>query len=199
MLTFNKIKALFITKLTFAEGSNCSSIGEYAFEDSPLTSVCFSNCHNLSQCYPDVFLDCSSLTSVDFSNAINLSSIGDSAFERCSALSSIDLSNCTNLSSIGLRAFGNCQNLTSVSFPKNLSVVGNNAFWYCHNLSSITWNSWDGKSSIGSKAFLGISSTGTIVVTNPSDDAHDSLALLEYLQTVASTSEFPTSGWTAVY
>ncbi len=150
----------FITKLTFAEGSKCSSIGNHTFQRAGLTSIHLSNCTNLQTIGTNAFNSCSALTyvtspislkeidayafsdcpllnSVDFSNATNLSLIEECVFQDCSALSSIDLSNCTKLSSIGELAFSK-SGLTSVTFPNSLETIGKGAFGNCSALTSIS-------------------------------------------------------------
>ena len=213
----------FITKLTFAEGSNCSTIGSYAFVLSPFTSATlpdglttlnyasfgfskltsitlpnnliamgpstFNSCsrltsitlpNNLNTISSGTFMNCSALESVVFPN--NLSLIETDAFDNCPLLSEVDLLNSTNLTSIGEYAFNHCSSLTSVSFPKSLSVVESSAFNNCSNLSSITWDAWNGNTTLQSSSFAGVCPDGgTVTVTNPIDDAHDSIDLLNYL------------------
>ncbi|MDE6476674.1 MAG: leucine-rich repeat domain-containing protein [Mycoplasmoidaceae bacterium] len=73
----------FITKLTFAKESVCSSIelGAFAF----CSTLIFVNLPNsLIEIGNSAFQGCSILTSIDFSNATNLSSIGVSVFRDCS-------------------------------------------------------------------------------------------------------------------
>ena len=195
----------YITKLTFEEGSNCSSIGNDAFANcSSLASVSFPS--NLETIGQDAFLDCSSLasislpsnlksidhatfmkcsalTSVDFSKATDLSIISSYAFYECSKLEIVNLSSCANLSLIGNNAFTSCLGLTSVSFPGNLKSIGVKAFNNCSNLSSITWDRWKGDTVLPdnpkSLPFLNISSIGTVKVTNPNE--YDNINLLQLL------------------
>ncbi len=180
-------------------------LGDYTFDDcSSLTSVDLSNCTNLSAIGDSAFNGCSSLKSIDLSKCTNLSSIGPYAFENClslasvafssslesigyaafwySALSWVDLSNCTNLSSIDKYVFGNCHELTSITFPSSLTSINSSAFLDTSNLSSITWNAWQGGTTLGSNSFSGVCPTGgTVTVTDPIDDQHDSDQLLSYL------------------
>ena len=89
----------FITKLTFAEGSSCSSIGDSAFEE------------------------CWSFTSITLPNSIV--SIGSYAFLACVGLETLDLSRCANLTSINKVAFENCIALTTIhwNLPTNYSTT----------------------------------------------------------------------------
>ncbi len=195
-----------ITSITLS--NNLTTINDSAFVDcTSLTSVDFSNAINLCSIGDGVFNGCSSLVSVDLSKCTNLSLINTFAFNRCSSLtsvifpsslktidyaafshceklsSSIDLSNCDNLSSIGNYAFENCSALISVSFPTNLNEIGKYAFTNCPKLNSITWDAWKGNITFPyPNAFSGVCPDGgTVTVSNPSDDAHDSIASLEYL------------------
>ena len=161
-----------IARLTFAEGSQCTMIGNTAFGY------------------------CSSLTSIDLSNCNNLVNIYPAAFSHCTAITSINLLNCVKLGLISSSCFSGCSSLTSASFPSSLSTIGSTAFLNCSNFNSIIWNKWRGGTSIGSGAFSGISSTGVVKVTNPIDAEHDSAALLASLKTF--TSGFPSTGWDSI-
>ena len=162
----------FIKNLIFANGSNCSTIGQLSFAyNSSLTSIDLSNCNNLVDIYP-------------------------AAFSHCTAITSINLLNCVKLRLISSLCFSDCSSLTSASFPSNLSTIGSAAFSNCSNFNSIIWNEWRGGTSIGSDAFSGISSTGVVKVTNPIDAEHDSAALLASLKTF--TSGFPSTGWDSI-
>ncbi len=78
----------FITRLTFAENSNCGSIGNNTFQNcSSLTSVNLLNCQNLSSINNSAFSFCSALTSVSFPSS--LIEIQWSIFDICPNLSSI--------------------------------------------------------------------------------------------------------------
>ena len=75
----------FITNLTFAKRSNCTSIGQAAFYLSPLTTIKLNN--TLETIGIDAFADSLKLASVDFPSS--LQSIGESAFVRDYELTSI--------------------------------------------------------------------------------------------------------------
>ncbi len=141
----------FITKLTFADGSNCSSIGNDTFRSSSLTSVKLPSA--LITIQDSAFEECSTLTSVDFSNAIKLTSIGEDAFTACIKLSSANLSNCAILDSINGFAFGNCSTLSSVTLPSSLKIIGAQAFTYCDQLTSVNFSECTGLTKIKNSAF----------------------------------------------
>ncbi len=195
------------SSLTSVDLSKCtilSSMEFYAFYGcTSLISVNFSD--NLTKIPSEAFGNCSKLTSIDLSNCTNLTLIDHSGFDTCksltsvklpeslekieyygfrgcSSLSSIDFSNVTSLSSIGNCAFEKCLSLTSISLPSNLSTLGMNVFAGCSSLNSITWDSWKGNTTLYDTSFSGVySDRGAVTVANQSDDAHDSIALLEYL------------------
>ena len=203
---FNNSKTtipLFIKNLTFPDGSNCSTIGDRAFRKSSLTSVSFPK--SLNEIGNASFSYCSALASIDLSNCINLTVMNSGAFRKCLSLTSIDLSNCTKLTTldqgifydcsaltsvsfqnclttINQLCFYNCIQLTSISFPGSLTTVGYEVFKNCSNLSSITWDAWNGNIVFQSTPFSGVCPDGgTVNVTNPIDDTHNSAALLRYL------------------
>ncbi len=179
----------FITKLTFAKGSQCSTIGQSAFrasgtsgqEPGEITYIDLSNCTNLLSIGQSGFCRRNKLTSIKFPN--NLSSIGMNSFGWCYSLTTVNLSNCNNLSLIDRNAFTRCSKLTSVVFPSSLTEIGMNAFNYCVVLNSIIWDGWSGNTTCG-YAFSSYS-TGTegctILSLNPIDNDHNSAALLQYL------------------
>ena len=127
----------FITKLTFAEGSSCSKIGQYAFAKAPsLSYIDMVNCMQNFTISNNVFGGCSKLTSVNFPN--NLSLLYEYAFNKCTALSSINLLNCVKLFSIDMYVFSGCSALSSVKFPKSLNNIAIGAFKSCSSLNTIT-------------------------------------------------------------
>ncbi len=170
------------SSLTSVDLSNCTNlsiISSNAFSRANLTSADLSKCINLSSINMYAFSYNSRLTSVKFPTS--LTQIGWCAFSH-SGLNSVDLSRCTNLSSIDIYAFGNCHELTSITFPSSLTSINSSAFLDTSNLSSITWNAWQGGTTLGSNSFSGVCPTGgTVTVTNPKDDQHNSSALLQYL------------------
>ncbi len=166
--------------LTGVNIPNCvTSIGEYAFSDSPLPTVtipdsvtsigdyAFSRCERLtSVTIPEsitsigenVFDYCTSLTSVDIPNSVT--SIGNSAFYGCSKLTSVNIPE--SVASIGNSAFYNCSGLTSVDIPESVASIGNNAFSGCSGLTSVDIPG--SVTSIGINAFYGCSKLTSVTV-----------------------------------
>jgi hypothetical protein len=91
-----------------------TSIGEYAFQNSGLTSVAISG--TVTNIGNFAFYGCTNLTSVTISNGVT--SIGGSAFDYCTSLTSIEIpASVTNV--IGA-VFGYCTSLTAITAaPQN--------------------------------------------------------------------------------
>lgn len=133
-----------LTSFTFP--STLSSIKEYAFEGSRLTSAdlskttllylpngCFYNCKYLKEV--KLPLNLTTPNSGDWMEAYD-NMYGKHAFEK-TAIESIDLTN-TQLISLGDYMFADCQKLMTVKLPSTLKYIWNHAF--CNSsLSSITF------------------------------------------------------------
>ncbi len=153
---------LFIKNLTFAEGSQCSTIGSYAFALSPLTSVSFPSSLEMIREY--AFWDCYSLTKANWSNYNNLSSIGMYAFFACPLSTPLDLSKYINLTSIDAFAFFECKS-HSITFPGSLQIIGDSAFEFCRSIEEIIWNNLNSAPIIGVESFKYIPNTGHVKST----------------------------------
>ena len=89
--------------------NSVTSIGEYAFQKSGLTSITISN--SVTEIKKGVFHDCPSLTSITIPNSVT--SIGESAFNGCTGL-------------------------TSITIPSSVTSIGGNAFMWCTNIRQVT-------------------------------------------------------------
>ena len=89
--------------------NNVTSIGNYAFFSSSLTSITIP---------------------------IGVTSIGEGAFRYCSRLTSITIPN--SVIRIGNDAFLYCSGLTSITIPNSVTSIGTEAFYNCSSLNSIT-------------------------------------------------------------
>ncbi len=206
----------YVKNLTFADGSNCSSIGEFAFSDcfsitstslpnsleliadsafcecAAFTSIDLSNCTKLSSIGYQAFYRCASLTSVTFPNSLN--SIGDFAFFQCSSLTSITFPN--SLNSIAQFAFYECAKLASITFPNSLNSIGQFAFNRSESLNYIAWdlpNQYSSNINIDTNAFDDISPTGTVRSLNTLVASSEQL-----LTWIKTKGDFPSSGWTYI-
>ena len=91
-----------INEVTFAEGSKCKTIGEYAFYDNKVIQ--------------------------SISIPASVETIGNYAFKDCTKIQSINLSKTGVLKNIGTRAFENCIGVTSLSIPASVSDIAPDAF-----------------------------------------------------------------------
>ncbi len=122
-----------IASIEFAEGSVCTSIGNYAFYGcSGITTLILPDAVTAIGSY--AFYDNENLSSLTLGSEVE--SIGDCAFAYCSSLTSVSLPE--TLTSIGNSAFSYC-GLTSVVIPKNVTTVGTSAFAGCSALSNVEW------------------------------------------------------------
>jgi hypothetical protein len=105
-----------------------TSIGNYAFGSSGLTSVTIPN-SVISIGYRTLF-GCSNLTSVTLPNSIT--SIGSYAFYSCTGLTSVTIPN--SVTSIGSYAFYSCTGLTSITIGNAVTTIEYYAFSNCSGL-----------------------------------------------------------------
>ena len=127
-----------LESVTFAEGSQLTCIGDYAF------------------------YECGSLTSIEIPAGVT--SIGDYAFYACSNLESVTFAEGSELTSIGYRAFDECSSLESIEIPAGVTSIGDYAFYACSNLESVTFAEGSELTDIGDDAFLGCSSLTSIEI-----------------------------------
>lgn len=140
---------------TIVIGNGVTSIGDYAFYNSPASSVyissgvkkigqsAFSGSGILSVTIPgtveaienNAFANCLSLISVSISEGVK--TIGDSAFISCGILKYIDFP--SSITAVGNGAFTNCREMYSVRFkPGSVTVsIGDNLFTECWNLQQV--------------------------------------------------------------
>jgi len=104
-----------LTSITFAEDSQLTTIGAYAF-------YC-----------------CPNLASIAI--PVNVTTIGEAAFSRgysiTSSLASVIFAENSQLKTIGRFAFGSCSNLTNITIPASVTVIDQGGFNSCTSLTSI--------------------------------------------------------------
>lgn len=105
------------------------SISHYAFLDSP--NLQYANLSECTSIGSYAFADCHSLKGVYRTNTVSY--YGNQAFGYCSQLSYISIS---GAATIGAYAFINCINLSRVDLNK-CSSIASNAFSNCTNLTSV--------------------------------------------------------------
>ena len=133
-----------LTGVSFAEGSQLTSIGSYAF------------------------YGCSNLTSIEIPAGVT--SIGYAAFSGCTNLESVTFAEGSELTSIGGSAFDGCSSLTSISIPAGVTSIGSNAFSRCSNLVSVTFAEGSQLTSIGDWAFDGCSNLNKVYYAGSIED-----------------------------
>ena len=166
-------------------------IDEYAFANSPITSVTIGN--SVTSIGNGAFHGCNSLKNIIVTNnnsiydsrnncnaivetatntvvvgcqATNMpssiTSIGPGAFAYCTSLTSIYIPN--SVTSIGGSAFSSCSSLNSITIPNSVTSIGGSAFSGCSSLNSITIP--NSITSIESKVFYRCSSLTSITIPN---------------------------------
>jgi hypothetical protein len=168
-----------LTTPTNINGLTVTSIGDYSFDESSLTSVtigpsvtsigyrAFEWSFSLTNAIiPDsvtsigdyAFWNCNDLASVMISDS--LTNIGDSAFYFCSHLGSVTVSG--GISDIGDLAFCSCCGLTNVTMSGGVNSAGISVFYGCSELSCVAISG--GFNSIGDQAFYDCSSLTNIMI-----------------------------------
>lgn len=141
------------TILSVNFGSECSYIGESAFEECKFLSKI--NSDNVITSIGKSAFASTKLSSITFNK---LTTLEDSAFCECSELHNISIPNCGSIPS---SAFCGCTSLESVAISK-LNSVGNNAFENCSKLNNINLEYCR---SIGESAFASCSNISQITLT----------------------------------
>ena len=134
--------------------SSVTSIGRYAFSDSPLTNITIPD--SVTSIGDYAFSRCARLKSVAIPESVT--SIGNNVFDYCDFLTSVTIPD--TVTSIGNSAFANCYSLTDVNIPSSVTSIGRSAFTYCESLTSV--NIPDSVTSIGNGAFAGCSSLTSV-------------------------------------
>ena len=102
---FNSCEIL--TNVTFEEGSQLQSVGNFAFVATPLTSIAIPS---------------------------SVTDIGSYAFGDCYHLEEVILQEDSQLTNIGERAFYGCSDLVSFTIPKSVTSIGKESFYGCEKL-----------------------------------------------------------------
>lgn len=134
--------------------SSVTSIGEYAFSESPLSTVTIPD--SVTSIGDYAFSRCERLTSVTIPESVT--SIGNNVFDYCHSLTSVNIPN--SVTFISEYAFSNCYSLTTVNIPNSVTSIGNGAFYNCSSLTNVTIPS--SVTSIGWNAFSGCESLTSV-------------------------------------
>jgi len=146
--------------VTFAAGSQLTTIGNGVFQETVLTTVTIPA--SVTSIGLRAFDNCTNLTSVTFAAGSQLTTIGENAFHK-TGITSITIP--ASVTSIGLRAFYECKSLTSVTFAEGsqLTTIEGGAF-HKTGITSITIPA--SVTSIGMGAFQ---ETGITSITIPAN------------------------------
>jgi hypothetical protein len=153
---FNNCTSLEV--VTFAAGSQLTSIGSYAFYNCSLTSIAIPA--GVMSIGEGAFTRCTSLTAITVA-ASNPNYVGDGGILYNKAKTILiqappagingTVTIPVGVTSIGNNAFYYCTSLTSITIPPGVTSIGDRAFSSCDYLASITIP--PGVTSIGDGAF----------------------------------------------
>lgn len=145
-----------LASVTFDEGSQVKTIGEYAFGSAKvLTTITIPE--GVESLGNSCFFACYKLASISLPST--LKSIGKSCFYKC-GLTSIDLP--AGLTTLGDKAFLECSQLASVTLPAGITELGEGMFNGATSLKSINFPA--GLTKIGDECFLAAGLTGEITL-----------------------------------
>ena len=137
-----------------------TSVGEYAFGSTSLSSVSFSRSLRSIGIY--AFSVCTDLSSISLPDS--LVTIGEYAFDGCTNLSGT-LRIPASLKTIRAAAFYNCSGLSGdLIIPSSVDSIGGNSFYDCYKLTSVAINS--SNTSIGDYAFNYCGSLTSVTLPN---------------------------------
>ena len=100
-----------LTRVSFGEGNQLATIGEYAFSE------------------------CVNITNIDIPS--NITHIGCRAFEHCTSLTSMNFGENSQLTYIDGYAFAWCENLISITIPVGVIEINESAFSGCEKLETV--------------------------------------------------------------
>ena len=110
------------------------SVGDYAFNDSYISSFNFAESTELNYIGSNAF-SLTNLEQVDLYNANQLTILNDSCFNTCSNLVSVKLPQ--ELETINSNAFSDCRNLATIKLPTSLKSIRPHAFGSCISLTTL--------------------------------------------------------------
>ena len=143
--------------------SSVTSIGDWAFSYTSITSLDLSNATNLTTIDSFAFTNCSNLTG-DLVIPSSVISIGDNAFSS-SKITWLDLSNATSLTTIGSSTFLDCNLTENIIIPSNVTSIGTRAFSSNTNVHLLDLSNAISLTTIRENAFASCSNlTGDLVI-----------------------------------
>jgi hypothetical protein len=155
-----------LVTVTFAEGSQLTSIGGYTFAFcTKLTSITIPA--SVTSIGSSAFQYCDSLATVTFAEGSQLTNTRNWVLINCAKLTGITIP--ASVTSIGTGAFSGCVGLTDITIPSNVTSIGQQAFQNCTGLTSITIP--EGVTTVGQNAFNNWTASQTINVPFANADA----------------------------
>lgn len=131
-----------------------TTIGEYAFQGSAVTSV--SMPESITSIGTSAFYGCQNLESVTLPES--LTTLGSFAFYSCKLLKTIKIP--SGVTAIPERCFSTCSSLESVTIPEGVMTIGDGAFYAC-SINALTLP--ESLIEIGNEAFSGCGLTDLVV------------------------------------
>ena len=161
-----------------------TSIANFAFEDTQITSVSFGK--NIVEIGMYAFGSCQNLTTLIIPDNITKLNIG--SFNECTTLTKVTVG--SGIKSI--QGFGFCTALTSVTLPTTLTEISWSAFQGCEKLANMIIP--DGVESISDEAFEGCTSLETINIpkklTDIARDAFNNCTAMKTFNVDPDNSEY---------
>ena len=165
-----------IISINFAEDSQCTEIGSYAFYNcTGLTEINF-NATNMSDLSSTNYVF--AYAGEDSSGIVvnigaNVTRIPAYLFDPYSSSSyssniiSVNFQEGSQCTEIGTCAFSNCSSLTNITIPENVTSIGDGAFYNCTELTEINFNATNMSDlSSGDNVFYNAGNNSTGIVVN---------------------------------
>ena len=149
-----------LSSVTFAAGSQLSSILDYGFDGTAITSITLPA--TLTSIGNYAFFGTTSLTTISFAPGSQITTIGTDAFHGARALTSITIP--SSVTSIGAYAFQDARSLTSIEIPAGVTSIGNDAFTRASSLTSVRFLG-NAPSSVGANAFSTIGASAKFLIS----------------------------------
>jgi|GEM_PF-1645353 len=177
-----------LTTVTFEEGSQLTSIEEFAFSyvtslvgitipasvlsigrnafhfSTNLTTVIFEEGSQLENIGDWAFSWTTSLTEITIPASVTI--IGSWAFYHAASLTTITFEEGSQLTSIGSSAFRNAISLTDIAIPASVRYIGESAFMGAISLTTVTFEEDSQLRAIESETFWGATSLTSINIPN---------------------------------
>ena len=179
------------TALTSIEiPASVETIGDKAFNYcSSLETVTFAEGSQLSEIGGWAFCMCTELSSITIPASVE--TIGDEAFNCCFSLETVTFAEGSQLSEIGKSAFAETA-LISITIPASVETIGDEAFNKCSSLDTVTFAEGSQLSEIGKSAFAETALTSIEIpasVTEIGESAFENCSYLTSIEIPASVTK----------